>query len=205
MGTRRPGLDRDAARAETGVPDRTGDREDDVSRRVAGRRAAATAVVLVAGLGAAAAAFLLGMRAQSPVVRDAVRRLNRDVFNPQQMASAGSAGSPTAVVRHRGRTSGRGYETPVAAVPTGDGFVVALPYGTRADWVRNVLTAGSATLVRDGHVVPVDSPQVVDVDAVADAFSSGERRVQRLFGVRQCLRLRRETAERGTGGNPAPG
>lgn len=158
--------------------------------------------VLVAGLAVAGAGFVLGMRARSPVVRDAVRRVNRDVFNPQQLATAGAEGSATAVVRHRGRTSGRGYETPVTAVPTQDGFVVALPYGTRADWVRNVLAAGAATLVHDGRLVPVDRPEVVDVRDVADVFSSAERQVQRLFGVRQCLRLHREAPEPGDASGP---
>ncbi len=33
----------------------------------------------------------------------------------------------------------------------GDGYVVALTYGARADWVRNVLTAGACDLITQGR------------------------------------------------------
>jgi hypothetical protein len=43
----------------------------------------------------------------------------------------------------------------------GDQFVIVLPYGPGADWVRNVLAHGSATLVHEGRTVRVDQPVVV--------------------------------------------
>ena len=46
------------------------------------------------------------------------------------------------VITHRGRRSGRIYETPVNVFRRSDGYVVALTYRAGADWVRNVLTAG---------------------------------------------------------------
>ena len=51
------------------------------------------------------------------------------------------------VVGHVGRTSGRRYETPVNVFRRPGGFVIALTYGTQADWVRNVLAADGCTLV----------------------------------------------------------
>ena len=47
--------------------------------------------------------------------------------------------------------SGRQYETPVGPFAVGDDFVIGLPYGPGADWVRNVLANGSATLVHQGQ------------------------------------------------------
>lgn len=55
-----------------------------------------------------------------------------------------------AVVEHRGRRTGSSYRTPVNVFDAQDGSViVALTYGPKADWVRNVVTAGG-TVVRRG-------------------------------------------------------
>ena len=52
------------------------------------------------------------------------------------MRTAGTPGAYAAIIRNRGRISGRDYETPVGAVPIDDGFLVALPYGSRASWLQ---------------------------------------------------------------------
>ncbi|HEY7051358.1 MAG TPA: nitroreductase family deazaflavin-dependent oxidoreductase [Mycobacterium sp.] len=51
-----------------------------------------------------------------------------------------------AVVVHRGRKSGRIFHTPVWAFRRGNGFVIALTYGSQSDWVRNVLAADGCEL-----------------------------------------------------------
>jgi deazaflavin-dependent oxidoreductase (nitroreductase family) len=141
-------------------------------------------LVVVAG-----ATFLLGMRRKVPFVLDLVRRNNRRMMNPRQMRTAGTPGAYASVVRHVGRRSGRAYETPVVPFPTGDGFVVPLPYGDRADWVRNVLAAGSATLVHEGTTYPVDHPELVPVATMRDAFPRSELRNLRAFAVDRCMTL----------------
>ena len=83
---------------------------------------------LVAGLILLLLAFVLGMRAKSPVVLRAVRRFNRRFMNPRQMKTAGTPGAYAGVILHVGRRSGRVYETPVGPFATNDGFVIALPY-----------------------------------------------------------------------------
>jgi deazaflavin-dependent oxidoreductase (nitroreductase family) len=152
-------------------------------------------MTLVGALGLALAivstVFLLGMRTKSPRVLDTVRRVNRAVVNPRQMESAGSPGAYASVMRHRGRTTGTPYETPVGAVATEDGFVIALPYGTRSDWLKNVLASGSASLVSEGSTYVVDQPEVIPLEVAKDHFPLKEQRNMRLFGVDQCLRVRR--------------
>jgi deazaflavin-dependent oxidoreductase (nitroreductase family) len=145
-------------------------------------------VVVLAGL---ATVFVVGMRTKSPAVVDRMRMFNRAVTNPRVLRTAGSPNASAAVIRHVGRRSGRIYETPVGPFAVGDHFVIALPYGPRADWVRNVLASGSATLVHEGHTVPVHEPEVVSTADVAAVLPSSERRTLRLFGVDQCLRVRR--------------
>ena len=86
--------------------------------------------------------------------------------------------------------TGRSYDTPVGPFAVGDAFVIALPYGPRADWVRNVMAKGSAILVHDGRTVLIHEPQVVSVDEVIVDLPSSEQRTLRLFGVDECLRAR---------------
>lgn len=144
----------------------------------------------IVGIGAIAVTVLLGVRARVPAAVDILRRFSR-LFNGMQMRTAGSPGAYASVIRHAGRTSGRPYQTPVGAVPVEDGFVIALPYGTQSNWVRNVLASGGATIVNDGRTYRVDRPEIIPLDTVATRFSASDQRSQRLFRVGQCLRVRR--------------
>ena len=78
--------------------------------------------------------------------------MNRTVTNPRVMRTAGTAATQTSVIEHVGRTSGADLQTPVDIIETTTGLLIALPYGIRADWVRNVLAAGSATVVSKASV-----------------------------------------------------
>jgi hypothetical protein len=72
-----------------------------------------------------------------PIPR-AIGRLNRVGLN--RLSRPVAAHLPGfGVVHHRGRRSGRAYRTPVNLFPTQRGFVIALTYGPRTDWMRNVL------------------------------------------------------------------
>ncbi len=144
---------------------------------------------LLLGLVAFVGVFLGGMRAKWPPVVNAVRRLNLKVMNPRQMATAGQPGAYAQILRHTGRTSGKTYETPLGIEPTEDGFVIALVYGNDTQWLRNVLAAGRAEVVRDDVSYAVDRPEVVPVADVVDYFRSSDRRLFGLFGVEKCLRL----------------
>jgi deazaflavin-dependent oxidoreductase (nitroreductase family) len=138
--------------------------------------------------------FVAGMRAKSPPVLDAVRRTSR-AMKPLVMRSAGTPGAPASVIRHVGRTTGRPYETPVGAVAIDDGFVIALPYGSNTDWLKNVLASGSAVIVDEGSTYEVDQPEVVPLAVEALSFSPEDQRAHRLFRVEQCLRVRRITSD----------
>jgi deazaflavin-dependent oxidoreductase (nitroreductase family) len=64
------------------------------------------------------------------------------------------------VVVHRGRRSGRTYRTPVNVFQAQDGYVIALTYGHRSDWVQNVLAAGEADLITRGRELHVHAPRI---------------------------------------------
>jgi deazaflavin-dependent oxidoreductase (nitroreductase family) len=134
-------------------------------------------------------AFTLSFRMGFRPVLDAIRRMNRRVTNPRQLRTAGQPGAYASVVHHVGRVSGREHRTPVVAVPADDGFAIALPYGPGADWVRNVLAAGTATLEHEGRSIPVGRPELVPTPDADPFFPPKERRLHRLYNLEHVLRL----------------
>lgn len=150
-------------------------------------------VGLVLAIGVLGVVFVIGMRTKSPLVLNAVRRTGR-ATKRFVLKSSGTPGGIASIVRHVGRTSGRPYETPVSAVPTDDGFVIALPYGLNTDWLENVLASGSATIVHEGSTYRVDGPEVVPMSVAEPLFPAKDQRTHRRFRVDQCLQVRLEVS-----------
>jgi deazaflavin-dependent oxidoreductase (nitroreductase family) len=150
-------------------------------------------VVLVVGL--LAGTFFLGMRSKNPIVLGAVIWVSKTLLNKSQMRTAGRPGAYAGIVRHVGRVSGRAYETPVSPVPTDDGFAIALVYGNRTSWLRNVLASGGATLVTEGETWEVDQPELVPMSTVERWFTPGDVRSFRRMRVDDALRLHRVGVE----------
>jgi hypothetical protein len=134
--------------------------------------------------------FTLAMRAKYAPVIDSVRRFNRSVGNPLAMATAGQPGAYASVITHRGRTSGTEYETPIGPFASDDGFVIPLPYGATADWVKNVLAEGSAVIVTEGEVYHVDHPELVSSDDAMPEIPAKYQWSLRLYNVDDFLRVR---------------
>lgn len=155
------------------------------------RRVAYLVGAMVLGVLTFLTLVMVGMRTKSPRVLRFVRRVNRAVSNPIQMRSAGHPGAYASIIRHRGRISGQRYETPVGAEATDDGFVIALPYGTTTDWLKNLLADGTATIVNEGETYEVDRPEVRSLASEIDRFRTADQRNLRRFRVEQCVRVRR--------------
>jgi deazaflavin-dependent oxidoreductase (nitroreductase family) len=156
-----------------------------------GRRIMPVLGASLLALAATAIAYVLGIRSENSAVRNAARRFHRWVGNPLQMRSAGTPGAYASVIRHRGRTTGRPYETPVWAASTEDGFVIAIVYGPRTDWLENVLASGAADIVHEGHAYPVDRPEIVPMERARAYFPAWNQRIHRRIRVDRCLRVRR--------------
>lgn len=149
---------------------------------------------LAALLAVLSAGFTMGFRTRYQPLLRVVRRFNRDVTNKRQLqGSAGQPGAYASVVHHVGRRSGSPYRTPAVAVPADDGFLFALPYGPDADWVRNVLAAGGASIEHEGETVAVTAPRLVGAEAANPHFAAAEQRMHRLFGVTDFLAVRRDS------------
>jgi deazaflavin-dependent oxidoreductase (nitroreductase family) len=93
------------------------------------------------------------------------------------------------VVVHRGRRSGRLYQTPVNVFAAEDGYVLALTYGPDTDWVKNVLAAGGCELRTRGRAVQLVSPRLFHDEARRD-IRPLERQVLRVIGVADFLSLK---------------
>jgi deazaflavin-dependent oxidoreductase (nitroreductase family) len=93
------------------------------------------------------------------------------------------------VVIHRGRRSGRRYQTPVNVFTADDGYVFALTYGPDTDWVKNVLAAGSCELRTRGDTIELVSPRLFH-DETRRGIRPFERQVLRVLGVADFLSLK---------------
>ncbi|BBX22574.1 hypothetical protein MTER_19850 [Mycolicibacter terrae] len=70
----------------------------------------------------------------------------------------------TSVIKHRGRKSGKTYETVVTTYRKGDVLAIALGHG-KADWVKNVLAAGEADVRLFRREVHLTNPRIVPAGA----------------------------------------
>jgi len=133
--------------------------------------------------------FVIGMRRKSPWLQDRVRQFSKTVGTPQALKSAGHAGVSNGVIHHVGRRSGAAYATPITPMPVPGGFLIALPYTSKADWASNVLSAGTAGLEFDGRRHTVVEPRVVSYAEAAPLLPRSARWGSRLFDTREFLRL----------------
>lgn len=67
----------------------------------------------------------------------------------------------TATIKHRGRTSGKPYETIVTTYRKGNTLAIALGHG-KTDWVKNVLAAGEADVeLSRNRVLHLINPRIL--------------------------------------------
>ena len=66
-----------------------------------------------------------------------------------------------AVIRYRGRRSGKEYALPIAIAATPDGFVIPMPFAG-AQWVLNVIAAGECQIRWNGRDWKATEPEVIE-------------------------------------------
>ncbi len=87
-----------------------------------------------------------------------------------------------AVVQHRGRTSGKDYETVVNAMRADGLLAIGLIHG-KTNWVKNVLAAGGADIRLRSGTVHVTNPRVIEKGADDPALPKRVRSMARRAGV----------------------
>jgi deazaflavin-dependent oxidoreductase (nitroreductase family) len=121
-----------------------------------------------------------------PIPRS-VARANRFVLNPVVRLVAGRLPG-FAIVRHRGRRSGREYATPINIFRIPSGFMAALTYGPGTDWIKNMTAAGGGTIRHRGREIQVGPPVYVSTDEGMAAMPQVVRRMLRTLDVSAFVR-----------------
>lgn len=111
-------------------------------------------------------------------------QINKRVFNPLELKRG-----IRPVLTHVGRTSGSTYLTPLDAHLVDGGYVFILVYGSRSDWVRNVLSAGTARLTVGGEDVELTAPRLIDQDEAWSVLPATVKRPPRVLRITEYLRM----------------
>ncbi len=111
-------------------------------------------------------------------------QINKRLFNPIELRRGARP-----VLLHRGRSSGTPYRTPLDAHPVEGGYIFILVYGSRSDWVRNVLAAGIATLEIEGAEVELASPRLLTADEAWSQLPATTKRPAKALRIDEFLRM----------------
>ena len=116
------------------------------------------------------------------MLRNRIRILNKYVTNRLLRGFVSLSFGPFAIIRHVGRRSGKPYETVIWVWPLGESFVIALTYGPKVDWYRNMLAAGGGTIFWHRRLYAVGKPEPIDAKTALLAFPAAFRLIFRTFG-----------------------
>ena len=130
-------------------------------------------------------------RAQQSALGRGFKALGR-VLNPVLLPIVGSGVVPIwGVVRHRGRRSGRVFQTPVAVIGIPGGLLIPLPFGERTDWCRNLLAAGRGVMRWKRGQWDIDALEVIDTRVALPMLPGALRALVPAFGIKHFLKVRR--------------
>jgi deazaflavin-dependent oxidoreductase (nitroreductase family) len=110
--------------------------------------------------------------------------IDKRVFNPVELRRGGRP-----VLTHVGRSSGATHRTPLDAHPVDGGDVFVLVYGSRSDWVRNVLAAGRATLTLGEQDIELAAPRLLSGQEAWRAIGEGVKRPPGFLRIDESLRM----------------
>ena len=124
-----------------------------------------------------------------------LRRFTTHMVNPVTRLFAGRLPG-FVVLTHAGRVSGRRYRTPIFLLKSGDDYVFALTYGSKAHWVKNILASGSCEIRVRGRDVRLVEPEVF-IDPARRLMPLPFRLAGRALLVTEFLRMRRLASAHG--------
>jgi deazaflavin-dependent oxidoreductase (nitroreductase family) len=125
-------------------------------------------------------------------VYDRVRVINKHFTNRILIRIAGRRFGHFVILYHTGRRTGREYAIPVIAEPAGGGFVIALTYGLKVDWWKNVEARGGCRIRWKDQEYPLTKPALIPREEGLQAFPSLLRPALRMARVGYFLKLEKE-------------
>jgi deazaflavin-dependent oxidoreductase (nitroreductase family) len=111
-------------------------------------------------------------------------KINKRLFNPLALKNG-----KWDVITHAGRSSGRAYRTPLDATEVDGTFIFIVVYGSKADWVQNVLASGSATLETGGEIVELDAPRLIPGEVARSMIRGRVTLPPRFLKVNEYLQM----------------
>ena len=121
-------------------------------------------------------------------IRDRVRVINKHVTNKIMIHLAGKKFGHFAILSHTGRKSGKVYKTPIIAEPVENGFVIALTYGKKVDWLANVLASGGCDLYWKEKEYALFQPELVDREIGLKVFPTPFNKILGKIGIEFILK-----------------
>jgi deazaflavin-dependent oxidoreductase (nitroreductase family) len=110
--------------------------------------------------------------------------VNKRVFNRWELKRG-----VRPVLIHVGRTSGKTYETPLDAHRVEGGYIFICNYGSRSDWVQNVLAAGAARLRIGDTESELVEPRLLAAEEAIEQLPAGTKTPPRSMNVTEFLRM----------------
>ena len=92
------------------------------------------------------------------------------------------------MLTHVGRKSGKVYRTPVNVFRAPRGFIIALTYSRKCEWVKNVVACGGCELQSRGRKYQLFAPTVVH-DSTRQRFPIPVRVLLKLVGADEYIEL----------------
>jgi hypothetical protein len=120
---------------------------------------------------------------------DRIRVFNKHVTNKVLIHISGKKFGHFVILNHVGRKSGKIYRIPIIAEPDVHGFVIALTYGRKVDWLENVLAKGGCSMIWKDKEYSLVNPEFIDKEVGLSAFPSLFRMGLRNMGIEYYLRL----------------
>lgn len=128
---------------------------------------------------------------------DRMRYVAKHVINRLTSRNAGSAKSHFAILHHVGRRSGKAFQTPIMVSELGEDFVLALTYGPKVDWYRNLQANGQGTLTWHGKNYTIKNLEPLDRNTGLAAHHLHERLVLRILDVQNFVRVKVSASQAG--------
>jgi deazaflavin-dependent oxidoreductase (nitroreductase family) len=120
---------------------------------------------------------------------DRVRIFNKHGTNKVLIHICGREFGHFAILSHTGRKSGRLYQAPIIAEPIENGFVIALTYGKKVDWYKNVKAKGRCSLYWKKKDYQLVNPELIDKEIGLKAFPVIIRFALKIVGIEYYLKL----------------
>ena len=124
--------------------------------------------------------------------------INKRLFNPRALKSGNWD-----VITHVGRSSGKTYRTPLDAAEVDGTFVFIVVYGSRADWVQNVLANGSAVLETGDEVIQLVEPRLIPGETARPMIDGLVTLPPRFLNVNEYLQMDIASRRIATSSEPA--